>query len=677
MSKKFSLTQADFVARFCRFTKPEEIPLTYKIGDTAYSGIPAAFNPAVTTAISERSDRIIHTTIKGTSPEGLTIRVEYEEYKDYPVTEWLAFFSNEGSADTPALSDVRFEATILNRTAGQGKPILYHSDGEGHGENGFNHFVTKLDHPVSLEPEGGLSCFGAFPYMRVICGGAAEAPTADDLAVNIAVGWPGHWIAQFEPYNGGVQFKAGLARLNAALHPGETLRSPRMTYMTTVGDETKSRNAWRRWYIAHILPKDHGERLKPMLAAHVFCANGKAEFTGADEGNMCGGFMDYVNQGMTPDIWWLDAGWYACDSWWRVGSWEIDRERFPNTLAPLGELCEKYGSKLLLWFEPERAFEGSILDKEQPERLTVWYNEDGTEHSGNRLYYLGDPDNLKWMTDHVDAIIKESHVGIYRQDCNFSPEPYWQILEKDDEARVGVPENLHVQGYLAYWDALVERNPGLLIDSCAGGGKRNDLETMRRAFPLHYTDWGYGNHPLKQRQHNLLFSWIPYFRAHNQSWDDGHGNYVKPNAYGIKYHPDEFAYHCAMTPAITAMTEHDAVKEEFDVCRKMNPIWREAAELMISGDYYPLTSCDNDSSLWYAMQFYDDKTGKGFIQMLRNIRCANDTMTVYPFAEEGATYTFTNRETGESFVKTAAELESGFTVTLPERTGAIYFMQKA
>ena len=80
-------------------------------------------------------------------------------------------------------------------------------------------------------------------------------------------------------------------------------------------------------------------------------------------------------------------------------------------------------------------------------------------------------------------------------------------------------ENLHVQGYLQYWDDLLARNPGLWIDSCASGGRRNDLETMRRSVPLHYTDFGYGDHPVKLSFHHVLFEWLPYFKEVTLSWD--------------------------------------------------------------------------------------------------------------------------------------------------------------
>ncbi len=65
------------------------------------------------------------------------------------------------------------------------------------------------------------------------------------------------------------------------------------------------------------------------------------------------------------------------------------------------------------------------------------------------------------------------------------------------------------------------------IDSCASGGRRNDLETLRTpAVPLHYTDHSYGNHPLKLGHARYMHQWIPYFKGHNAAdWDDENGHY--------------------------------------------------------------------------------------------------------------------------------------------------------
>jgi alpha-galactosidase len=230
-------------------------------------------------------------------------------------------------------------------------------------------------------------------------------------------------------------------------------------------------------------------------------------------------------------------------------------------------------------------------------------------------------------------------------------------------------ENLHAQGYLRYWDELILRNPGLWIDSCASGGRRNDLETMRRAVTLHYTDVGYGHHPIKQKQHREMFEWIPYFRAHNMSWDNPDGTYGK-----TQKPVDEYSFHCALTPALTDLCTYYEDDEKFELCKKMQRIWREAAELELCGDFYPMTECRADAHDWYAMQFNDDVECRGFVQVIRNTLTESDTFTaVMPRVCDGAVYTFCDRESGNTFSLSADEVKRGIEVALPKRAGVVYF----
>jgi alpha-galactosidase len=225
-------------------------------------------------------------------------------------------------------------------------------------------------------------------------------------------------------------------------------------------------------------------------------------------------------------------------------------------------------------------------------------------------------------------------------------------------------------GYLAYWDELLARNPGLVIDSCASGGRRNDLETMRRAITLHYTDVGYGEHPIKQKQHREMFEWIPYFRAHNMNWDN-----AETGAYENGGRPtDTFAFHCALAPALTSMFTYNDTEENFEIGRRMDDIWREAAEIELSGDYYPMTECRLDPRDFYAMQFDDPIAHRGFIQVIRNTQVESDTYVVKaPCVHENAVYTLIDRETGKHLSLTSNELREGFAAMLAPRSGVIYF----
>ena len=111
---------------------------------------------------------------------------------------------------------------------------------------------------------------------------------------------------------------------------------------------------------------------------------------------------------------------------------------------------------------------------------------------------------------------------------------------------------------------------------------------------------------------------------------------------------DEFAYHCAMAPAITSMVENSTITTSYSTSPSRCIRWREAAELMLSGDYYPLTECRKSPEDYYAMQFDDFERRKGFIQIVRNTQVKEDSFTVYPFVDESAIYRLENRETGET-----------------------------
>src|SRR6202011_4144568 len=156
--------------------------------------------------------------------------------------------------------------------------------------------------------------------------------------------------------------------------------------------------------------------------------------------------------------------------------------------------------KLVVWFEPERVTPGTWLYEKHPE----WLLGSG---QGTRLLNLGNPDAWKWVVEHFDGLIRQQGVDLYRQDYNINPGGFWKAADSD--GRIGITEIRYVTGYLAYWDELRRRHPGMLIDSCAGGGQRNDLETLRRGVPLLRSDYRF--EPTGTQGHNYGISlWMPF-----------------------------------------------------------------------------------------------------------------------------------------------------------------------
>lgn len=590
--------------------------------------------------------------------ENLMLCVERIDYADFPAAEWTAFVENRGIAPSALVEDFCAFDGVLKGAS----PVLLHGNGDTCDESGYEWFREPVSAPIAMQPTDGTSCKGAFPYMRL---------GFDGFCVNLAVGWPAKWRAEFVPAPEGAHLRVRQARCRMVVRPGETMRTPRLALTVSKGGDDRARNLWRRWYIAHVLPRTDGGPPEPKCCMHLLGAAGMPEFTGATEENQLHALSETLRRGLRPDVWWIDAGWYPCDGvWTTTGTWTPDPKRFPNGLAPLGERCEEAGMELLLWFEPERVREGTEWDREHPEWLLFHKEPDGSLDP-NRLVNLGDPAGLAAVTDRVDAILKEGHVKVYRQDFNFDPEPFWVQNETDD--RIGALENLHVQGYLAFWDALRARNPGLWIDSCASGGRRNDLETMRRAVPLHYTDVGYGNHPIKQKQHRQMFEWIPYFRAHNMNWDDPEtGEYGRTNRL-----PDEYSDLVAMAPSLTDMTPFDAPDEAFALSARMQPLWRRAAKRMMEGDYYPLTECRKSREDFYAMQFHDPDCQRGFFEVVSNNQNSNRVYDLHLKALSPETiYRVTDGLTGETATQTGEALMGGVAIELSPRSGKLCFYEK-
>lgn len=658
--------------RLFKYQNAAALPLSFCYGGRIIRGIPEEFDPKTT--VNRIDANIMQYTISGCNEEGLEIRVEYLEYSDYPATEYVAFFTNRGTHDTKLITDIRIIDGVLEGT----NALLVHGNGDTASTNGYGGYEWYRDpvgQLIEMTPWDGTSCKGAFPYMRLLF---------ENFGVNIGIGWPARWKADFCLAEKGVQLAIGQRRCHMCIRPGETIRTPRVNFQAFTGDEIRGANMWRRWYFDHIMPRENGLPIQPKCCKLVWVP-GK-EHTTATEENQIQGINDFLEQGIHPDVWWIDAGWYPCEGFWpNTGTWHPDPARFPNGLGPIGRKCEEHDMKFLLWFEPERVMDGTEWAVKHPEWMSRLQLPDGTDNVDS-LLNLGIPECCDMAIDAIDAVIKESHVKIYRQDFNCDPATAWDRFETED--RIGAMENLHVQGYLRLWDTLLLRNPGLIIDSCASGGRRNDLETMRRAVPFHYTDIGYGHHPMKQKQRHQMLSWIPYFRSQTMSWDDpADGGYDNPEHH-IYLAPDKFAFYNAMAPAITDMTPHDASPEAMELSRTMLAIWRKAAHVMINADYYPLTECRKSAEDFYAAQFYNPDTGKGLLHVISNNRNqesvfraglqALEDEAVYIFAssEEGSTLKLTYSEGDGTLQFTGRQLKEGIEIPMEKRSAVIYFYER-
>ncbi len=583
---------------------------------------------------------------------GLLVRCTGVAYQDYPTAEWTVYFKNTGTTRTPILEDIQAIDTRFEHD-GQGEFVLHHNKGAPATPNDYQPYETTLGQNAVLH-----------------LGGAGGRPTNKDLSyfnlawsghgVILAVGWPGQWAAQFTRDSAQtIQVRGGQELTHLTLLPGEEIRTPLIVLQFWRGDWIRSQNIWRRWMMNHNMPRPGGKLPPPQMAANTSREYIEMTEATALTENM---FIDrYLADGLKPDYFWMDAGWYPNhDSWINTGTWEVDSARFPHGLRAVSDHAHAVGVKIILWFEPERVTPGSWLYENHPEWLLTPPHNPGDQLYDDkwRLFNFGDSQARQWMTDHIDRLIIDQGVDLYRQDFNLDPLYFWRANDAQD--RQGITEIRYVTGYLQFWDELRRRHPNMLIDSCASGGRRNDLETLRRAVPLTRSDYLLEPvEPISQQMQTYgIALWIPYFGTGTSG-------------------TDAYVFRSQMTPAI--ITSWDLRRDDLDESKMRMLIqqWREIASNYY-GDYYPLTAYNMNKDVWAAMQFNRPEAAEGFVEVFRRSKSPYESARFkLQGLDPAVRYNVTNLDSAGSKEMSGEELmANGIEVLLKEAPGSALFTYK-
>jgi alpha-galactosidase len=553
---------------------------------------------------------------------GLEVRVEVEMFADFPAVEWVVHFKNTGKTDTPLLENIQaLDATLP--VTGAGQATLHWARGAVASFDDFAPQTTALKAGAKhrLDSGGGRSSSAVLPFFNVEGAGGG---------VVAAIGWSGSWAAEFAcSRRGGVAMKAGMSRTRLVLHPGESIRTPRMMLLFYEGDRWRGQNLLRQFLLAHHRPQPNG---KPLVAP-ITCGN-----WGGTRADIHLDNIRLIHEQRLPvDYYWIDAEWYGAGGWaTNVGNWAVKRDLYPAGFKPLSDALRRNGRELLLWFEPERVFKNTLWHREHRDWLFDIKRD-------SLLWNLGNPAARKFLTDFISSRIEEFGLGCYRQDFNFDPLPYWQAADAPD--RQGISEIRHIEGLYAFWDELLARHPGLIIDNCASGGRRIDLETTGRATPLWRTDGP--RDPIAHQCHTLgLLAWVPL------------------SATSQDLAGDDYEFRSSMCSAlclnwwVSGDAPAGTIRADFPFAwgRKTLAQYRELRKFFY-GDYYPLTSHSQARDVWMSYQLDRPDLGAGLVVALRRPESPYHTAR-FPLRglDGNATYQITNLDTGERSARPGRDL---------------------
>jgi len=582
---------------------------------------------------------------------GLSVKCTLTSFTDFQAIEWVLNFSNN-SGKNSAIIEKANAIDYSFASQDTGKFILHHSKGSNAERSDFLPIDETLgtNKDIYMTPIGGRSSDNtAFPFFNI------EMPSKQGIVV--AVGWTGKWfanVAQKDPQS--VSLKSGMETLKTFLLPNEEIRTPKICLLFWKGnDRMVGHNQFRQFILSHHSRKINGRFAEYPLSGSFDYGDPApcGEYECLTEEMAVALIKRYEQFGILPELFWLDAGWYTgCNGlkengqWWQnVGNWTVEKERFPNGLKPVADAAHAVGSKFMVWFEPERVRPKTQLDTEHPEWLIK------IPTSDNYLLDLGNKEALSWLTKHIINLLEKNGIDYYRQDFNFDPLPYWKANDKPN--RIGMSEIRHIEGLYTFWDSLLEHFPNLLIDNCAAGGRRIDLETTSRSAPLWRTDYQYGEPNGYQCHTYGLNFYLPI-----------HGTAI--------YKTDSYTFRSGLGgTAVSNWEVTGKASESIPDIQKRIQDYKKLRPYFY-GDYYPLTSANIRDNAWLAYQLNRPEQDDGIILAFRRNDARNESIEIkLRGLKEDANYELYFEDYNLTLTKTGHELMNKLEFAIPQKPSSL------
>jgi Alpha-galactosidase len=590
---------------------------------------------------------------------GLSVKCTVTLFSDFPAIEWVLNFSNQSGKNTPIIEKA-YAIDYSFASADTGRFTLNHSKGSNAAVNDFQPYeeLLQIKENKYLTPAGGRSSDDtALPFFNI------EMPGKQGVVV--AVGWTGKWFANVTKNDErSVSLQSGMENMHMILLPKEEIRTPKICLLFWNGDDKIiGHNQFRRFILAHHTRKINGKN--PELPLSVAFELDGAPFpctvhTCITEASALAHIKRYQQFKLTPDLFWIDAGWYSGCGWdkengeWpqNVGNWTVDKDRFPNGLKPISDATHAANAKLMVWFEPERVYKGTEIYRKHQNWLQSLPNSD------SYLFDLGNTDARLWMTNYLTDLIRKEGIDYYRQDFNFDPMPYWK--KQDAPNRIGVSEAKYIEGLYAFWDSLLVRFPNMIIDNCASGGRRIDLETTSRSTPFWRTD-------LEQNSTG--------YQCHTFGL-----NYYLPLHGTALYRTGNYYFRSSLGAlGVINWSVNGSNNETIETYQQYIADFKRLRPYFY-GDFYPLTTPHrrfmNDNS-WLAYQMNRPEQKDGIVLAFRRNRFTSDSMIIkLGGLVKNSRYELFYEDSGAKIIKSGKELAEGIEIKILDKPGSLLISYK-
>ena len=515
---------------------------------------------------------------------------------------------------------------------------------------------------ASFTSDHGRATHINFPYFNLECG---------DGGVMLAIGWAGTWKADFS-FDGErtVYTASSVNGLRTRLKSGERIRTALFVVAPyTVRDESYAANFWRSWFVEHNLPKadSTGADMTPFSTCCLCSDTGLPNSDGSISeryDTWRPSLEKMIEEDAKVDFRWFDAGWYirpdltsaqpyvpGYDWWDSIGTWELDPIKWPEgSFRESTDFAREHGMKTLVWFEPERVTDPENLAKNFEYNLDWAIRVPGERTISNNI---GDPECFKWTVERICKMLRDNRVEMYREDNNCSAAPLWKHLDSmEGEDREGITECKFIMGHYDMWDKIIECTLSYggcgFVDSCASGGGRNDLESMRRGVPLLRSDSDRTSTALRLSMSWGFNKWIPFCGANSKE----KLSQLAPT--GVS---DPYVFRASYLPILNVDSQFvQDPDQDFGILRFGLKEWKRVSPYLLK-EFYTLTPWhpEQEKDGFCAFTYFDPEEEKGVLLAFCQEDCGERELTLdLPLEGE---YLFTDEDSGDSFTA-----EKSFTI---------------
>lgn len=527
-------------------------------------------------------------------PTGLTIVCQYKKLVRGNGLIWSGYIENTGKSTTKHLTRLSFLDIAFD--VGRSRPVLHTLNG------GFNNCMfppdayRANDHVLYNEPtENHWLC------ARTIHSGPqgwstnVHAPyfiVSDDLqkgGLFGALSWSGKWRMQFVNTQGILKIRGDIDGVDLKLKPGEKIPLPEFLLGFYKGISDDGTNALRRTLWEEFVPLINGKKPLPPVSYDQWF-----HFGPKFNEDVLREQVD-ISAELGVEYFTVDAGWFHCpkdDFGLGLGNWrKYDKKKFPSGLGTFADYVRSKGLKLGLWFEPERVALKSDLGRAHPEWLLRI-----PEDKNIGMLDLSITAAREWMKELFDELIPRYGIEWIRWDFNEPPAKFWE--KNDLPGRLGMHQVRHVQGLYEILDHILERHDGLLMEGCAGGGRRVDLGILKRSHTFWCTD--HTDYPEIVRNHQSGGSrFLPsiYFNT-NVTQRTPFCDYLFHSHFGGAF---------GLSADLSKWTrpQRERARRHIEIFKSLRHLLRD--------DFYPLFPLPTAPDQSDGWQFNDPKKGEGFI----------------------------------------------------------------